>query len=83
MVDLVKELGPDGTAQMREMLRTGQPRAASSVVGLLSRLDVPTLLELLPTRLPEWNRFYHDVAVRQIAYGARTIAAGRFWRFWN
>ncbi|HLW88550.1 MAG TPA: HEAT repeat domain-containing protein [Terriglobales bacterium] len=70
MVDLVKELGPDGTAQMREMLRTGQPRAASSVVGLLSRLDVPTLLELLPTRLPEWNRFYHDVVVRQIAYGA-------------
>jgi len=70
MVDLVKELGPDGTAQMREMLRTGQPRAASSVIGLLSRLDVPTLLELLPTRLPEWNRFYHDVAVRQIAYGA-------------
>jgi hypothetical protein len=70
MVDLVKELGPDGTAQMREMLRTGQPRAASSVIGLLSRLDVPTLLELLPARLPEWNRFYHDVAVRQIAYGA-------------
>jgi len=29
-----------------------------------------TLLELLPQRLPEWNRFYHDVVVRQIAYGA-------------
>ena len=70
MVDLVKELGPEGVGQMREMLRTGQPRAASSVIGLLSRLDVPTLLELLPTRLPGWNRFYHDVAVRQIAYGA-------------
>ena len=70
MVELVKELGPDGTGQMREMLRTGQARAASSVIGLLSRLDVPTLLELLPTRLPEWNRFYHDVVVRQIAYGA-------------
>jgi PBS lyase HEAT-like repeat len=70
MVDLVKELGPDATAQMREMLRTGQPRAATSVIGLLSRLDVPTLLELLPGRLPEWNRFYHDVVVRQIAYGA-------------
>jgi len=70
MVELVKELGPEGTAQMREMLRTGQPRAASSVIGLLSRLDVPSLLELLPARLPEWNRFYHDVVVRQIAYGA-------------
>ena len=52
------------------MLRTGQPRQAASVVGLLSRLDVPSLLELLPARLPEWNRFYHDVVVRQIAYGA-------------
>jgi hypothetical protein len=38
-------------------------------VGLISRLDVGTLLELLPVRLPEWNRFYHDVVVRQIAYG--------------
>ena len=70
MVGLVKELGSDGTQQMREMLRAGQPRAASSVVGLLSRLDVPTLLELLPIRLKELNRFYHDIVVRQIAYGA-------------
>jgi hypothetical protein len=70
MVDLVKELGAPGLRQLREMLRTGQPRQAASAVGLLSRLDVPTMLELLPSRLPEWNRFYHDVIVRQIAYGA-------------
>jgi hypothetical protein len=70
MVELVRELGANAIAQMREMLRTGQPRQASSVVGLLSRLDVLTLLELLPVRLPEFNRFYHDVVVRQIAYGA-------------
>jgi hypothetical protein len=70
MVDLVTELGVEGTQQMREMLRTGQPRTAAAVVGLLSRLDVPTLLELLPVRLKEWNRFYHDLVVRQIAYGA-------------
>jgi len=70
MVELVKELGDEGAQQMREMLRVGQPRTASAVVGLLSRLDVPTLLELLPGRLKEWNRFYHDVVVRQIAYGA-------------
>jgi hypothetical protein len=36
----------------------------------VSRLDVGTLLELLPARLPEWNRFYHDMVVRQIAFGA-------------
>ncbi len=70
IVEIVKELGAPAQAQIREMMRTGQPRQAASVVGLLSRLDVPTLLELLPTRLPEWNRFYHDVVVRQVAYGA-------------
>jgi hypothetical protein len=70
MVELVRELGKAALVQMREMLRTGQPRQAASVVGLLSRLDVLTLLELLPVRLPEFNRFYHDVVVRQIAYGA-------------
>jgi hypothetical protein len=70
IVDIVKELGTPAQEQIREMLRMGQPRQAASVVGLLSRLDVPTLLELLPGRLPEWNRFYHDVVVRQVAYGA-------------
>jgi hypothetical protein len=72
MVELVKEMGSPALVQLREILRTGQPRQASGVVGLLSRLDVGTLLELLPARLPEWNRFYHDIVVRQIAYGAAT-----------
>jgi hypothetical protein len=70
MVELVKEMGSPALTQLREILRTGQARQASAVVGLLSRLDVGTLLELLPARLPEWNRFYHDIVVRQIAYGA-------------
>jgi hypothetical protein len=70
MVELVKEMGSPALTQLREILRTGQPRQAAAVVGLLSRLDVGTLLELLPARLPEWNRFYHDIVVRQIAYGA-------------
>jgi len=70
MVELVKELSPGSTQQLREMLRMGQARQAAASVGLLSRVDVPSLLELLPVRLPEWNRFYHDLVVRQIAYGA-------------
>jgi hypothetical protein len=70
MIELVKELGSPILLQLREIMRTGQPRQASGAVGLVSRLDVGTLLELLPTRLPEWNRFYHDIVVRQIAYGA-------------
>jgi hypothetical protein len=70
MVEIVQQLGAPAMHHLRETLRVGQTRQAASVVGLLSRLDVPTLLELLPDRLPEWNRFYHDVVVRQIAYGA-------------
>jgi hypothetical protein len=76
MITLVEELGKQATAQMRETLRMGQPRQAASVVGLMSRLDVGSLLELLPGRLPEFNRFYHDIVVRQIAYGA-AIDRGR------
>ena len=70
MVDLVKELGSPALAHLREQLRMGQPRQAAAAIGLLSRLDVPTLLELLVNRLKEWNRFYHDMVVRQIAFGA-------------
>jgi len=70
MVELVQQLGSPVLMQLREILRTGQPRQASGAVGLVSRLDVATLLELLPARMPEWNRFYHDVVVRQVAYGA-------------
>jgi len=69
MIGLVQQLGSPAMLQLREILRTGQPRQASAVVGLVSRFDVATLLELLPVRLPEWNRFYHDIVVRQIAYG--------------
>jgi len=76
MIAMVQELGSPILTQLREILRTGQPRQASGVVGLVSRLDVGTLLELLPARLPEWNRFYHDIVVRQIAYGA-AIDRGR------
>jgi hypothetical protein len=70
MVELAKELGASGVDHLRETLRSAQPRQAAAVVGLLSRLDVPVLLELLATRLREWNRFYHDMVVRQIAFGA-------------
>ena len=70
IVELVGELGTPAVEDLREVLRTGQPRQAASSVGLLSRLSVTTLLELLPSRMPEFNRFYQDVLVRQIAYGA-------------
>ena len=70
IVELVGELGQPAIDDLRDILRTGQPRQAASTVGLLSRLGVTTLLELLPSRMSEFNRFYQDVIVRQVAYGA-------------
>src|SRR5208282_1165282 len=70
IVELVAELGQPAIDDLAEILRSGQPRQAASTVGLLSRLSVNPLLELLPSRMGEFNRFYQDVIVRQIAYGA-------------
>lgn len=70
IVELVHELGTGGHNYLREMLQSGPQRQAVSAVGLMSRLDVASLLELLPQRLPQLHRFYHDLIVRQIAYGA-------------
>jgi hypothetical protein len=70
IVELVGELGQPAIDDLRDILRAGQPRQAASTVGLLSRLAVSSLLDLLPSRMGEFNRFYQDVIVRQIAYGA-------------
>ncbi|MGA7294592.1 MAG: PilZ domain-containing protein [Terriglobales bacterium] len=70
IVELVSELGQPAIDDLRDILRSGQPRQAASTVGLLSRIEVTSLLELLPSRMGEFNRFYQDVIVRQIAYGA-------------
>ncbi|MFZ3342699.1 MAG: PilZ domain-containing protein [Terriglobales bacterium] len=68
IIDLVGELGQTAFSDLREILRTGQARQAASTVGLLSRLDPASLLEVLPGRMSEFNRFYQDIIVRQIAY---------------
>jgi hypothetical protein len=70
LVEVAQELGPAGVEQMREVLRVGAERPAAAVVGLLSRLNPAILLELLPMRLKGWGRFYHDLVVKHIAYGA-------------
>lgn len=70
IVELAGELGQPAVSELRDVLRSGQPRQAAATVGLLSRLNVPMLLEFLPGRMSELNRFYQDVVVRQIAYGA-------------
>jgi hypothetical protein len=67
LFELVSRLTEDGARHLRETLRVGAVRQAASCVGLLTRISPLTVLDLLPSRLREWNRFYHDTVVRQIA----------------
>ena len=67
LVGLMDSLQEDGSRHLRELLRLAPVRQAASSVGLLSRVNPMAVLELLPGRLREWDRFYHDSIVRQIA----------------
>ncbi|HMD33277.1 MAG TPA: hypothetical protein VKG84_15280, partial [Candidatus Acidoferrales bacterium] len=67
LVEIAAGLGNEVVDFLGEKLRTGAPAEAVSVVGMLSRLYLPAVEELLPRRLKEWNRYYQDITVRQLA----------------
>ncbi len=67
LLDLAREVGNDGVEYLREVLRVKPAAEAAFSVGLLSRLDPQALVDLLPDRLPSWNRSYHDMVVRQLS----------------
>ncbi len=69
LVELAAAAGPVVAAHLREKLRADAPANALAVVGLLSRLDLRFLDELLPTRLARWSREHHDAVVRALAAG--------------
>ena len=51
------------------MLRTGQPRQGANR-GFAEPPRCADASGALTGTAAEWNRFYHDVVVRQVAYGA-------------
>ena len=67
LVEIAKQLGSQAASYLSEVLRTRPAGDAVSVIALLCRLDPLAIEEILPLRLREWNRFYHDMTVRQIA----------------
>ena len=73
----------DAMAQLREMLRTGQPRQAASVVGLLSRLDVPRCLNCCPRGCRSGTVFITTWWCDRLLTARRTIADARCWSCWK
>ena len=67
LVSMMEVLGPAGLEHLREQLRRGATNEAIDAVGILARLDLKTLEEVLPERMKEWKRTAHDRVVRQIA----------------
>jgi hypothetical protein len=54
---------------LREDLRASPPAEAAEAVGLLSRLDAPTVKNSLGSRLGSWPRISQDRALRLLAAG--------------
>ncbi len=67
IVELAKAVGDPCVQHLKEILKSGPPARAVSVVGLLSRLDAFALEDLLPPRLANAGRAFHDALVRQLS----------------
>jgi hypothetical protein len=67
LVEIASSLGREVVEHLTEKLKKGAPSDAVSAVGMLSRLYLPAVEEFLPGRLREWNRYYQDMTVRQLA----------------
>jgi hypothetical protein len=74
LVSMMNLLEPEGLDYLRNQLRRGSPNEAIDTVGILARLDLELLEQVLPERMKEWKRTAHDRVVRQIAASG---AAGR------
>jgi len=67
LVKLAFALDRQAARLLREAFQSRTPAAAVHTVGFLSMIQPEGLDALLRVRLAEWNRFYHEAVVRQIA----------------
>jgi PilZ domain len=67
VVHLAKAVGAPCVRYLRESLKNDAPARAATVIGLLSRLDPGSVDELLPRRLRDGGRGFHDAVVRQLS----------------
>src|SRR5271168_1341256 len=67
VVHLAKAVGAPCVRYLKESLKNEAPAKAATVIGLLSRLDPASVDELLPRRLRDGGRGFHDAVVRQLS----------------
>lgn len=67
LVTMMEMLGPEAMEHLRRQLREGTPTEAIDVVGILARMDLDTVEQVLPERMRDWKRTAHDRVVRQVA----------------
>ncbi len=76
LISMMQAIGAEGLDHLRKQLRHGEPNDAIDAVGLLARMDLDTVENVLPVRMKEWKRTAHDRVVRQIA-GSGASERGR------
>jgi hypothetical protein len=69
IVQLAKSVGSPCVRHLKETFKGDVPAKAVTVAGLLSRLDPAAVDELLPRRLRDGGRGFHDAIVRQLSTG--------------
>jgi hypothetical protein len=67
MVELAHAVGGEFVSSLCDTLRGGSANEAAETVGLLSRLDSPSIGRWVPERLREWPRNAQDRMVRLLA----------------
>jgi hypothetical protein len=67
IVDLALAVGAPCLRYLKETLKNEAPAKAATVIGLLSRLDPLAVDDILPGRLREGHRSFHDAVVRQLS----------------
>jgi hypothetical protein len=67
IVSLAKAVGLPCVRHLKEILKNEVPAKAATVVGLLGRMDPLALENMLPARLKENVRSFHDAVVRQLS----------------
>jgi hypothetical protein len=67
VVELARSVGPPCVRHLKETLKNELPAKAATVIGLLSRLDPLAVEDILPVRLAEGQRSFHDAVIRQLS----------------